>query len=392
MEKVLMMASVVSMIESFNQENLNILQSEGAEVHVMANFNDQDIKKKRMNEEFKMKLERRHIKVYDLPIQRNPLAPINVAVYNRVKNIIKSEQYSLIHCHTPVGGLLGRLASREAQKTGTALIYTAHGFHFYKGAPKKNWLVYYTIEKALSSMTDCLITINPEDYNIALSKHFKTKDIEMINGVGIDLSKFNPTNEMKRSHLRKQFGYSNSEVLLIYVGELSKRKNQYQAIRMMRDVVDAAPQAKLLLVGDGSNYDEYAEMINKYSLADHVFLLGYREDIPQLMSMADIAVSTSRQEGLPVNIMEAMATGLPLVVTDCRGNRDLVQNGVNGYIVGIDNDREMSNKLLRLIERKDLRKMYGMRSKYFITPFETKNVNPQMTIIYKKYICNEVKT
>lgn len=386
MEKVLLLASISGMIESFNQDNINLLQHCGYDVHVMANFKEDDPKKTEMNYIFKNKLEQRNVMVYDLPIQRDPFSPTNFSVYKQIREIFKKEKYSLIHCHTPIGGVLGRLASRETKKYGTRVIYTAHGFHFYKGAPKKNWLIYYTVEKTLSSLTDCLITINPEDYNIAKNKHFKVKDVEMTKGVGINLNKFTPTSDTIRKNFRKEYGYSDKDILLIYVGELSKRKNQVQAIYMMKDLVEKSPQTRLLLVGDGDNYKEYSELIQELDLTENVKLLGYRTDIPKLMSISDISISTSRQEGLPVNVMEAMAVGLPLVVTNCRGNRDLVYEGINGYIVKIDDYKEMSNKIYVLIKNESLRKKFGKRNTFFITPYETQNVNPQMNIIYKNHI------
>ncbi|WP_423189031.1 glycosyltransferase family 4 protein [Alkalibacterium sp. f15] len=386
MEKVLLLASVSSMIESFNQDNIKILQDNGYEVHVMANFYERDQKKNDKNNKFKDRLEQKNVIVYDLLIQRDPFSKTNLLVYRQIKEIFKKERYSLIHCHTPMGGVLGRLASRETKKYGTHVIYTAHGFHFYKGAPKKNWLIYYTIEKTLSSLTDCLITINPEDYNNAKNKHFKTKDIQIIKGVGINLNRFSPTTDLKRKKLRKKYGFSDEDMLLIYVGELSKRKNQSQAIYMMKRLVEKSPQAKLLLVGDGQYDKEYMEMIQELNLTDNVFLLGFRTDIPELMSLSDIAISTSRQEGLPVNVMEAMATGLPLVVTDCRGNRDLIHDGINGYVVQIDDYEGMAAKISKLIQNEVLRITFGIRNTVFITPYEIENVSPQMNIIYQKHI------
>ncbi len=110
-------------------------------------------------------------KKYTIPIQRSPLSMKNMEAYRELKEIIDGNQYKLIHCHTPMGGVLARLAAREARKKGTKVIYTAHGFHFCKGAPLKNWMLYYPIEKRLAHYTDCLITINEEDYTLA-KKHF----------------------------------------------------------------------------------------------------------------------------------------------------------------------------------------------------------------------------
>lgn len=385
MKKALILASVSSMIEAFNQENIALLQANGFEVHVMSNFHEEEYEMYDDNLKFKQKLEQNNIKVYDIPIQRNPLTLDNLSVYYQVKRIFNEEAYELIHCHTPIGGVLGRLAAREIKKAGTRVIYTAHGFHFFKGAPIKNWVVFYSIEKLLSSFTDCLITINPEDYTIAQKKHFRVEDIEMLNGVGINLTKFSPTSSVRRKRLREAYGYSEDDVILIYVGELIKRKNQIQAIHVMRELVKEHSNVKLLLVGDGLLFQEYKKMISDLDLTEKIELLGYRTDVAELMSLSDIAISTSRQEGLPVNVMEAMATGLPLVVTECRGNRDLVRNGSNGFIVKIDDHKQMAGRISLLIKNDLLRERFGKRNTAYITPYECQNVNSQMKAIYEKY-------
>ncbi|WP_035618442.1 glycosyltransferase family 4 protein [Lacticigenium naphthae] len=384
--KVLLLASISPMIESFNQENISLLQNKGCEVHVLANFQDPNNEMLQKNMEFKKKLERNNIKVFDVPIQRKPFSFGNISVYQKIKSILHQEDYTFIHCHSPIGGVLGRLAARYTHNRKTKVIYTAHGFHFFKGAPVKNWLIFYTVEKLLSSYTDYLITINPEDYHNAINRHFKMNEIELVNGVGINLEKFKPTSNYYRRYLRELYGYSEEDILLIYVAELSKNKNQTQAINMMKTLIEKFPQTKLLLVGDGDDHTRYSNMIHQMGLTKQVHLLGYRKDIVNLMSLSDIAISTSRREGLPVNVMEAMAIGLPLVVTNCRGNRDLVQNGVNGYIVEIDNYETLEDKIIRLIQNDRLRTKFGKRSTRFISPYKIQNVNNQMSDIYEKYM------
>src|SRR5699024_8493919 len=163
MAKVLMLASIAPMIEAFNKGNLSILQQLGNEVHVAANFYDPDAELNEKNENFKQWLEKRQVKVFDLPIQRSPFASENLEAYRQLKEIFKEENYTAVHAHSPIGGVLARLAGRDARKEGMKVLYTAHGFHFFKGAPLKNWLLYYPVEKLLSYWTDLLITINPED-------------------------------------------------------------------------------------------------------------------------------------------------------------------------------------------------------------------------------------
>lgn len=385
MRKVLKLASVSSMIEAFNRHNIQLLQELGYEVHVAANFQEDDPLMQKRADAFKEQLQNEGVVVIDLPFHRNPLSIENLTAYRSLKKIIDQQQYDMIHCHSPVGGALGRLAARQTRKNGTKVLYTAHGFHFFKGASLKNWLLYYPVEKVLSTLTDCLITINPEDYQQAYHRKFRSKRIEKINGVGIDLNKFALTNEDRRKSLRRAYGYNEHDKLLVYVGELSHRKNQAFAIRLMSHVVKQVPSARLLLVGDGDKEKELEKMIYDLKLQNHVQLLGFRRDVPELMALSDMALSTSRQEGLPVNVMEAMATGLPLVVSNCRGNRDLVQNGANGYVMEEMDEEQFAYRILTLLSSEDLRIRFGMTSARLIEAYSYKQVDNSMRRIYKFY-------
>lgn len=385
MGKVLMLASIAPMIEAFNQKHIQTLQSIGHDVHVAANFTDEAPKAHQRNQQFKKQLSKQNIPVYELPISRNPFSKDNFAAYRRIKQLLEKEQYDMIHCHSPIGGVLTRLAAGQSRKKGTAVLYTAHGFHFFKGAPRKNWLLYYPIEKLLSKRTDCLITINTEDYTHALEKNFSMQTMKLVNGVGIDLNKFSPTSDEKRKTLRKQYGYNNDDFLLIYVGELISRKNQQHALNIAHHLSANMPQIKLLLAGDGEDEIALAERIQKLKLQNKVELLGFRTDITELMSLSDIAISTSKQEGLPVNVMEAMGVGLSLVVTDCRGNRDLVNNGLNGYVVQQDNVKAFSEKIEVLAQHKPLRDKFSQYSTLFIRQYGDQEVQKEMKQIYTQF-------
>lgn len=382
MDKVLILASIAPMIEGFNVPNIHLLQDEGYEVHVLANFKDEDTAANERNHRFRKQLEQQRVTVFDVAINRNPFKVINYSAYKEIKQIIDREEYAFIHCHSPIGGVLSRLAAREARKRQTKVVYTAHGFHFFKGAPTKNWVMYYTVEKWLSRYTDCLITINEEDYRTALTKQFKAKRIEKISGVGINKNKFKPIDSELKDLRRSLSGYKKEEFLLIYVGELSKRKNQHLAIAMMNTVIKTIPQAKLLLVGDGELKEQYAQQIKDLQLEENVFLLGYRTDVDQLMSIADIVISTSTQEGLPVNLLEAMGTGLPIIATDCRGNRDLIHHGENGYLVGLEEDERLAGYVDTLYHSNSLREDFGLRSLEYLDTYSVQAVMSQMTQIY----------
>ncbi|WP_035052418.1 glycosyltransferase family 4 protein [Carnobacterium pleistocenium] len=383
MDKVLILASIAPMIEGFNIPNIDLLQKEKYEVHVLANFKDENTEANERNNRFRNQLELKGVIVFDVPINRDPFKMTNYKAYKKIKQIIDHEGYSFIHCHSPIGGVLSRLAAREARGKNTKVVYTAHGFHFFKGAPMKNWLMYYSVEKWLARYTDCLITINEEDYHAAHNKHFKTKKIEKINGVGIDKTKYKPIYMGEKNQRRSLLGYKKDDFLLIYVGELSKRKNQQLAISMMKKVVQKIPQAKLLLVGDGESREKCTQQINDLQLEKNVFLLGFRTDVDQLMSISDIVLSTSKQEGLPVNVLEAMGTGLPIIATDCRGNRDLIHHGKNGYLVGLEEGERLAGYVDTLYHSSSLREAFGLKSLEYIGKYSVQSVMKQMTQIYQ---------
>ena len=157
-----------------------------------------------------------------------------------------------------MGGVLARLAARTARKNGTKVIYTAHGFHFCKGAPLANWLLYYPIEKTLAHFTDCLITINTEDYQLA-KRHFKAEKIEHVHGVGVNTDKFKPVGEEQRKQLRKQYGYKEDDFLLFYAAEFNQNKNQQLLIEALALIKEEVPNARLLLAGKGPLLEECQE-------------------------------------------------------------------------------------------------------------------------------------
>lgn len=382
MKKALILASVSSMIDQFNRVNIRILQELGYEVHIIANFQTGNTTSNERNWKNKKELAEMNIIVHDLLIDRHFLKFANLKAYRETKSIIVSENFDLIHCHSPIGGVITRLAARKVRTGGTKVIYTAHGFHFFKGGPKKNFVLYYPVEKFLSRFTDCLITINSEDFRLATDKLFHAKKLEWVNGVGIDLEKFIPVSEHAKEELRDSYGYQKDDFMMICVAELNKNKHQDLLINMMDRLVKKVPAAKLLLVGQGPLRKEYEDQIARLGIEEHISLLGYREDVPELMQAADAAVSASKREGLPVNVMEAMATGLPLVVADCRGSRDLVKDGENGYIIGVNDAEKFSDRLEELYRSKDKREVFGKMSLAFIKKYSQQTVKKQLRKIY----------
>ena len=311
----------------------------------------------------------------DIPFQREPLRYENLRCYKKLKSIMDEGDFSIIHCHTPVGGVVGRLAARKARKKGTRVIYTAHGFHFYKGAPIKNWLLYYPVEKICSYFTDVLITINQEDFHLA-QKKMKAKCVEYVQGVGVDLSKFGKAT-MERAAKRRELGIPEDAVLLLSVGELIARKNHATGIRAIADI-----DAYYLIAGEGDLRQQLQGVIDALGVGNRVKLLGYRSDIQDLYKAADVFVFPSFQEGLPVSVMEAMACGLPCVASNIRGNTDLLASTEREFLCQPDDISEYSKKLKMLISNAELREKIGQDNLQAVEKFGMEAVNNKMRTIY----------
>lgn len=265
--------------------------------------------------------------VHQISCLRSPLKKGNLTAIKELKKIVSEKHYDIVHCHTPIAAACTRIACRKARKNGTKVIYTAHGFHFYKGAPKKNWLIFYTIEKFCARYTDVLITINKEDYERA-KKKFKAKSVEYVPGVGINVEKFSSV-DIDKLEKRCEIGVPENCTLLLSVGELNKNKNQEIVIRALSEINDSS--IHYVIAGAGGNEKYLRDLADGIGVGENVHLLGYRKDIPELCKAADIFVHPSFREGLPVAVMEAMASGLPVICSKIRGNVDLIDK--NGGMV-----------------------------------------------------------
>ena len=320
--RVLLVATVQSHICQFHKPLAKMLHTHGGEIHVAARNN--------LAEKNGLKLDFVE-RVYDVPFQRSPFSPKNLGAYRQLKKIIDEGNYDVIHCNTPVGGVVGRLAARRARKHGTKVFYTAHGFHFYQGAPKKNWLIWYPVEKFMCRYTDKLITITQEDYDLAQAK-FPTQ-VARIHGVGANSAKYRRLPEAECAALRKELGYTPEQKMLLCTGELLPNKNQITAIRAMKELAECVPEAKLLLAGNGPTLPELEAEASKLGLADRVEFLGYRTDLERYANIVDVIVSCSFREGLPMNIVEGMLLGKPVVASYNRGHRELIVPDETGYMV-----------------------------------------------------------
>lgn len=262
-------------------------------------------------------------KIYPLSCTRSPLDKSNFRAIKEIRKITADGNYDIVHCHTPVAAMCTRLACRKQRKAGTKVIYTAHGFHFYKGAPLKNWLLYYPVEWFCSFWTDMLITINKEDYARA-KKHMHAKQVEYVPGVGIDLQKFTSGRLSKdeKDRLRESVGVGKEDKMLLSVGELNVNKNHAVVIQAIAALQN--PNIHYSIAGSGDLHDYLLNLAAELGISEQVHLLGFRNDVSDLYQAADLYIHPSKREGLPVALMEAIASKAPAICSNIRGNTDLV--------------------------------------------------------------------
>ena len=252
----------------------------------------------------------------------------NYIAFKNLSKVFKENDIEVIHCNTPVGGLIGRLCAKKYH--AKRVIYTAHGFHFYKGAPLINRTIYKWAEQIMAHWTDAIITMNREDYEAASKFRMrKGGKVFFVHGVGIDTDRYMP-NESVRIKKREELGLTEKDVMLVSAGDLIKRKNYRSAIRAIS--LCKNENVHYFICGRGPDENELREYIASLGVEKNVHLLGFRTDMKELLSAADVFLLSSLQEGLPRSTMEAMASGLPCIVSAIRGNTDLIDDGVEGYL------------------------------------------------------------
>ena len=294
-----------------------------------------------------------------------------------VPNLIKKENISVIHCNTPIGGALGRLCGKKTKHI--KIFYTAHGFHFYKGAPLVNNCIYKPMEKYLAHYSDVIITMNEEDYHVAKTmKLRKSGHVYKVNGVGINTTDYQNININKEDY-RNWLSLENDDFVCIAMGDLIKRKNYEMALRGI--ALCKNPKIHYLICGNGPEKNNLQDLAKNLGIREQVHFLGYRTDIKELLAISDCFLFTSLQEGLPRSLMEAMASGLPCIISDIRGNRDLIINNVNGYL--IKSIEDCTQKLEAIISDKQLAKKMQVKNLEVIKKYDFLKVRDQINEIYK---------
>ena len=369
--KVLLTATVQSHICQFHKPLVEVLHEHGCEVHVAAKDN--------LAEKNGLRLDFVD-KVYNVSFARSPKSKDNLQAYKELKKIIYEEHYDVIHCNTPMGGIVTRLAARKARRLGSKVYYTAHGFHFYKGAPRKNWIVFYPIEKFFSRMTDVLITITKEDYKLASKKFYC--HVAYIPGVGVDEKRYHSVSKEEQLKIREQLGFLPEQKILLCVGELLPNKNQQMVIRAMKEIVKEYPDSQLLLAGNGPEKDNLENIIQNLGLQENVKMLGYVTNLEEYQKVTDVSISCSKREGLPLNIVEAMLSGTPVVASVNRGHSELIQDKKTGFLVAIDDFEKLSSRILELLNNKKLYETVMEKTQICAQTYTYANVKKELLKVY----------
>ena len=353
MKRALVLASVASMIDQFNMPNIRLMKKMGYEVDVATNFLQGSTCSDEKIAALKETLKGMNVRCFQIDFSRNVLnVSQNIKAYKQTKKIIDENNYTLIHSHSPIGGFLSRIAARSARKRGTKMVYTAHGFHFFIGAPLMNWLIFYPLERISSRWTDVLVTITHEDYQLARKKMY-AKKVVYVPGVGIDTALFAPkeNDAAINSSKRNELGIPMTDTVMLSVGELNKNKNHEIVLRAMAQL--GRKDVHYVIAGKGVLKEYLEQLAQELGVSDQLHLLGFRTDVKELFKMADFFAHPSYREGLSVAVMEAMANGLPVICTEIRGNTDLIEDGKGGYLFKPAEQVTAYNALKSIMENAD---------------------------------------
>lgn len=382
MKKVLIVASVVSFIEWFNKENIEYLRETlQCEVHLACNFdyfNDTD---EARTQKYIETLKQQGIILHNIAFARSPFSTKNIQAYKQLKSIIDSNAFDLIHCHTPTVSMMTRIAAGKTRKKGGVVMYTCHGFHFHNASSKKNWLIYYPIEKFLSRFCDYIVTINKEDYN--RSKTFHCKNVRYIPSVGVDIRKIQSLT-IDKNEKKQELGLSPQDTLILSAGELIERKNHEVIIRALAKLHN--PNLRYAIAGKGPLREYLADLAQNLGVAQQVIFLGFRTDVYELYHAADISAFPSKIEGLGLAGVEAMAAGVPLVASNVHGILDYVVDGQTGYAIAPNDVDGFARAIQTLADNPSLRESMKANCIAAVEPFELSHALQVMWSIYDEIL------
>lgn len=326
---------------------------------------------------------------FPMPWNRSPFRLSTFKGVRELRKIIDNNGYDILYCTTPIGGLVGRLAAKRC-KFRPIVIYIAHGFHFFKGSSVLSWILYYPVEKWLAKYTDVLITVNSEDFLFA-KKKFPVKKIVKINEIGANTGIYRKTivSPEENLNIKKEIGIEKNFPILFYAAEISKLKNQTYLLSVIRELVSLGFDPVLLLPGRDQTSGRFQRRADFVGLKNRVKLLGFRQDLNKIIHVADFCTPSSRREGLGLNVVEAMAAGIPVVAVDNRGHRQTIVSGVNGFLVSIKSPDEMCSKIVYLINHPEIREKFEKNGIITSESYDFSAVFPTIMSIYSSSLAEK---
>mgnify|MGYP004464570413 FL=1 len=399
MKRVLFVTTISGFLPQFEKNDVKLLKQMGCQIHYASNFTNP------IYAFDKTELEKNGVALHQIDIEKSP-AKINknIKAIKQLIKIIDENDIDIVHCHNPMGGVAARIAAR-AGKRKPKVIYTAHGFHFYKGAPIMNWLLFYTAERFLARYTDIIVTINREDYIRA--KKFRLKkngEVYLIHSVGVDKEKFAPRPELRETK-RAELGIPADAFHIVTAAELNENKNQKVVIEAVAAIVNKYETSAgndnkhnanyagksnrtyniyYTICGKGPNEDNLRELIKSKGLEDQVQLLGYRTDMDEILQTADVFAFPSIREGLGVAAIEALMCNVPLIAADNRGTREYASDGNNGIVCRYDAVDEFEEAIELLYGNTAYRKRMADRCRESVKKFTIEEVEKTMTKVYTR--------
>ena len=320
-----------------------------------------------------------HVKaIHVVRLVRSPASPVNLKGYQDMKKVIHDGCYDIIWTNEPVMGVATRLAARKARKKGTKVLYMAHGFHFFKGAPKVNWMIYYPIEKFAAHYCDEIVTINQEDYKRAQKMHVPS--VKYIHGIGVNTERLQK--KENQGNIREELGLKQDDFLVLSVGELNENKNHRVIIQALGNIKDT--EIHYVICGKGDQLEALRTLAEEQGVQDNVHFLGYRTDVVDICSQSDIFAFPSHREGLGLAALEAMYSGLPLVASKVRGPVDFMKDGETGYMCSPDDETAFADAIKRLKTDVNRRIRMGENNQKVVRAFCLESVKKEVLNLFKE--------
>lgn len=376
MKKILFVTTIAGFLPQFEMSDVRIMQSLGYEVHYASNFNIT------IYSFDSGSLKKEGIILHHIDIAKSPKSISNNSkAIKQIKKIIDEENIDIVHCHNPMGGVAARMAAHSSKKK-PYVIYTAHGFHFYEGAPLKNRVLYYNAEKFLARYTDRIVTINEEDYNAAMKLPTRQrKSAIRIHSVGVDKDKFRPNPEIS-DQVREELGIPRDAFHIVTAAELNDNKNQKVVIEAIKNL--DRKDIYYSICGVGPNRGKLENLINTYVLSDRIRLLGYRNDMERILQSADCFAFPSQREGLGIAAVEALLSGIPVIAADNRGTREYVKDGINGIMCRATSVADFKNAIDKLASDSIMKQKMASNSRESVRDFTIEEVAKVMRCLYEE--------